>query len=260
MMTDARVMLGSMALVAARLVPIALMAPLFGGMLVPRPVRVLMGLAMSAVIVSASVGLSGPGMQVAALESLESDMLVLIAAKEVLVGALLGFIASLPLLAARSAGALMSTARDEPGGAASLAMPSTLLALWVFFTIDGHLLMIRALGASYQALPLLPPSGLAPAALPGLADAVITGTARVIAAAVALATPLLVARFLADVAVGVIARAAPRFPLPLVAVPVRALATLAVLVTAIGVMAVALAGETRVMLRAMADFLAAWVR
>ena len=102
------------------------------------------------------------------------------------------------------------------------------LAIVTFLTTNGHLTMIRALSASYAQLPI----GL------GHVDrslvSVITGMLGVVfVLGVRLAMPLVLVLLVVEVALGLIARAAPAINLQAVSQPIRIVVGLAVIATLI---------------------------
>jgi flagellar biosynthetic protein FliR len=90
------------------------------------------------------------------------------------------------------------------------------LALVTFFIVNGHHQMIRAMAASYAQLPigLGHIDGSLPAAIMGMLGLVFVVGVR-------LATPLILALLVVEVALGLITRAAPAINLMAVAQPLR---------------------------------------
>lgn len=171
------------------------------------PIQVKLGL-------SAALALSvAPGL---ADQSVPLETIPLIGAtlSQVAVGLLLGFLTMMLISAVQAAGEMI----DMFGGftISSVFDPLTqsqsgvfgrfynLLALTLLFAIGGHLLLIRGLMTSFEAVPL---SGLPLTNLSGL---FIDTFGRFILAAVEIAAPLLAVLFLAEVALGLLSRAAPQ--------------------------------------------------
>lgn len=127
--------------------------------------------------------------------------LALLLVREITAGLALGLVASIPLRAAETAGGLVDEA-SRGGQGRSLGRALLVLAVAVFASLGGPLLWVRALGESYAALPV-------GHAAPGGAPVAIEAVARLIVAAVELASPALAALLAAAVAVGLVARAAP---------------------------------------------------
>jgi flagellar biosynthesis protein FliR len=217
-------------LVAMRLVPSALLLPVLGGPLAPWTAR----LALTA---AAALGLAlvQPPEAVAAAAATPAAGLVALAVKELAVGAVLALVAAAPLVAADVAGRWIGGA---VGGAEATAGPLTsLLAVVVFFGIDGHLIVIGALATSYDAVPLL--GGLDRAAA---ADQVLAAVVALLAAAIALAAPSVVVAGLVEAGVGLAARAGGLGAGAGAAAAVRAAAVIAFVAASATLLAVTLAG------------------
>jgi type III secretory pathway component EscT len=171
-------------LVAARLAPVTLLLPAFGGARVPWWIRV--GLAFLLAALLAPLVITGP----------VADPALLIP-KELAVGVVLALLAAVPFWAAQAAGAISDAAAGTTGRLAEFLL---LFATVVFFAGDGHLLYVRALAASYEAVPLAAPLGNA-------GETVIAATAHLVLAAVGIAAPVMVAVLIANVALALVARA-----------------------------------------------------
>lgn len=78
------------------------------------------------------------------------------------------------------------------------------LAVTILFVIDGHLMLVRGLLASFEAAPL---GGLR---LDSLAAFLVRDVTTFFVAAIQIAFPMLAALFLAEVALGLLSRAAPQ--------------------------------------------------
>ena len=233
------------ALGAARVVPVFVIAPFFGGRLVPAPLRVAVALAFVALVFPAiSAGAPAPS-------GLGPLVLAGLLAKEVVVGALLGFLAAMPFWAAEAAGRLVDDARGADGASAPLGDLALKLAIVIFFVVDGHLLFVRALAASYDAIPVV---GLPPALAGGsLAELAVAATAHLVLAALGLAAPALAALLLADLALGLVNRASPHVPVYVLGMPAKAVLGVLVFLLALTGMVTALRGELGLVLRQLAQ-------
>jgi flagellar biosynthesis protein FliR len=122
-----------------------------------------------------------------------------IALRELAIGAALGVVAALPLVAAAIAGRLADIAAwGRPRGPYEALFG--VLAAAVFVAIDGHVAVVRALVDSHLAVPAL-----------GAAQAgVLASIAALIPAAVRLAVPWLVTAAVVQIAAGASARLAGR--------------------------------------------------
>jgi flagellar biosynthetic protein FliR len=192
---------------AARVAPIFLVAPFFGGQAVPVWVRIVLA-GLFAALLAPAVPAAG--------------VTPLLLVKEAAIGLALAFLASLPLWAAEAAGSLA-----DP----RLGRFALLLGVTVFFVAGGHLAFVRALAASYDAVPV----GALPARVP--ADAVLRATAQLVASAVGLAAPVLAAQIIVFIVLALAGRAAPAYG------AVRALAIPFAFLLSVGAMALAVRGE-----------------
>jgi flagellar biosynthetic protein FliR len=223
-------------LIALRLLPAALTIPVLGGPLAPWPAR----LALTAMAALALALVQPP--EVAALVArAPAALLVALALKELAIGAVLALIAAVPFLAADTAGRWIGTAlggadASAPAGPVgptrTTGLLTSLLAVLVFFGIDGHLVVIEALAGSYQAFPLT--AGLSRAW--AIREALAAAT-TFLAAAVALAAPALVAAALVDLALGLAARTGAPIP---AAAALRSAAVVAFLGASLVLLAVAM--------------------
>ncbi|MCB9564329.1 MAG: flagellar biosynthetic protein FliR [Kofleriaceae bacterium] len=225
------------ALVALRLVPMA-MVPVWGGPLAPWSTRVALA-ALGAV----ALAVLQPPAAAATIATLPAAALVAIGLKELAIGAVLALVVAVPFIAADMAGRLMGGAvggaldgdAAGPGGPTSTGgLLVGLLAVLVFFAVDGHLIVVTALAGSYRVLPLL--GGLDRV---GATHQVLAAVAALFAAGVALAAPALVAAALVEVALGLIGRAWGGAAARLTAL--RGAAVLAFVAAGLWVLAIALA-------------------
>ncbi len=218
------------ALVAMRLLPVALLCPLLGGQLAPPHVR----LAIALCLALALRPLAGP------LPAM-GPLLWAKFAREAAVGLAIGLAAALPFDAARISGRLIDLVR---GTSAEAALPiaghreaatGDLLHQWILCLAlaSGALpSLVRALARSYLLLPL----GAA-----GLEEQGAVALGRLVSLALAtglsIAAPVLALVWATDAALGLIARASPALPLHEVAAPVRILGGAGVLWLSLGLVA-----------------------
>ena len=202
--------------------------PLFGARYAPTHVRV--GLAVFLGIVLAPV---------VPLPATETSLLLTVA-RELAVGVALAMAVSVVVAAAELAGYLagfqagfsIAAAIDPQSGVRNniVATLYGMLALFTFFLIDGHHMVLRALVESYTALPI--GSGAVGSSLVG---AVIAALGLVFRIGLQLAAPVIVALLVVELALGLIARSAPAMNLMVIGFPVRGVAGLAALAVAVGV-------------------------
>jgi flagellar biosynthesis protein FliR len=238
-------MLAALAVAATRTLPLALLVPALGGPRTSRLVRVGLGL-LFAVLVLPAVR---PALSAGPLSSLGPVGFLLLLGRELLVGLTLGFAAGMLFRAAEAAGRLADVLRganeaealspDGGGRSSALADLYLMIAVVVFLELGGLRILAAALARSYEAVPLIAP--LPAAAGLGRAAALLTlVTAKLVESAVGLVAPVLVAMLLADVALGILARAAPQIPMHFAALPARALLGLGTVLIGTGALVAAL--------------------
>ena len=215
------------ALIGARVFSLVALAPFLGAQL-PTSVRLALGWGLAVALWPlAAPAEAGPLLLAALL------------IKEAAVGAAIGFVASLVFGAAYAAGRLAETAGGLPG----LAPAHRLLAVVLFFGIGGHRLVLAAFWRSYQVIPI---ETVPPIATFGPAVALLARlTADLIAVALGLAAPVLAATLLADLLASLVSRFAPEVAGHVMALPLRAVATLGTLAAGTLLLARAMAGQVR---------------
>ena|GEM_PF-2847009 len=210
---------------------VALLLALVGG--VPRLVQA--GLAVSVGLWAAAV--AGANAAVSANATAGAG-LWLIAVRELVIGATIGVVAAVPLLAVATAGRVVARASGLPGDARAggpYGALFTVLAAAVFVGIDGHVAVVEAIARSFADVP----------ALPTIEPRVVAALGGLLPAAVRLAAPWLITAAVVEIAAGVAMRVAGRAAMhtPLAAATPAAL----VMITAslIGTLAVAIAALVR---------------
>jgi len=91
-----------------------------------------------------------------------------------------------------------------------------MVALIVFLTLDGHLFLLQALTSSFL---IMPPGGFF--ARPVLLSEIITLSAQMFIIAAKVAGPILAALFLIELALALMARAAPQMNLLIIGMPIK---------------------------------------
>lgn len=150
---------------------------------------------------------------------------LLLVVREVLLGALLSFVVSIVFAGIKMAGELAGlqmglniSAVVDPGSGESslLGVIQEMLAAFLFVLMDGHYLLLRALGASLREVP---PGGFpALEQLPALVVPLATG---VLLITLQVGAPLVAALFLTDAALGLVARAVPQINVLVVGVQLK---------------------------------------
>jgi flagellar biosynthetic protein FliR len=203
-------------------------SPPFTGRLLPAQVRagVAVGLALAA----------APSLQAAAVP-LEPGPLLSAAVLQAFAGLALGYVIQLVLAALAAAGGLIdmfagfSAAQLFDPMTASVASPFQrfygLLGTTLVFASNGHLLVVRGFLRSFQAAPLTSLS------MDDLLATLSSGLGRFMVSAVEIAGPLLVALFVADIALGLLSKAAPSANVFVLGIPMKVLLTLSISVVAL---------------------------
>lgn len=218
--------------VFSRLGAALMLLPGFGESHVPPRLRLWLALFTSALL-AAALGerLPGPPVDAAALAALIGI--------EVLIGLAIGSILRLTLAALHFAGSLVAlqsglaaAAFFDPSEATAGTVPGALLStlfLVVLFTGDGHHLVLERVVSGYAAVP----PGL-PLDTTDLLDLVVRVSSAALAVGSGIAAPVLLVSFLANVALGALARLVPSLQVLFVALPVQLLLALSALALALG--------------------------
>ncbi|WP_342234455.1 type III secretion system export apparatus subunit SctT [Inquilinus sp. OTU3971] len=195
----------------ARLVALASVLPVFARL-------GLTGILRNAVVIAIALPMvSQVTSELAVLTPLQPGQILVLVAKEAVIGVLLGLLFGLPFWAVEAAGELIDMQRgvngaylldpNASGEASPVGTLFVLVLLALFFAGNGLGVMAEALYTSYALWPvteLLPPfTGETPTLLLGLLD-------QVVRLGLLLAAPLVVVMLLADIALAVIGRMAPQ--------------------------------------------------
>jgi flagellar biosynthesis protein FliR len=196
-------------------------APPFNTRMIPAPAKV--GIAMAlAIPVTPLVARTAPPPEVGPL--------VMAALMQIAVGLSLGFIVQIIFAAVQAAGELIDlfagftiAATYDPFTAANQAVFGRfyqLLAIALLFATGGHLLLVRGLMDSFSAVPSSLP------ALDGSSAELIGALGMFFLSALEIAAPLIGALFLAEVSLGLLAKAAPQMNVLTLGFPIKILLTL----------------------------------
>ncbi|MFC5568967.1 flagellar biosynthetic protein FliR [Lysobacter yangpyeongensis] len=223
---DLFALLGTVLWYALRIGAAVQVLPVLGGRGMPVRARLVVTLAMAGAI--STVLPTPPPMGVDATT-------ILGVLREVSVGLVIGLLLRLAFEAGQLAGEFVSqgmglsfaTMADPLSGASSpvLSQWFYLVFALLFFTLDGHLALVRLLANSYDGLPI-------GAALPdrqALLAAVPTFFSTTLRASVLLALPVTMALLAVNIAFGVLARAASQLNPMAIGLPVSLLVGLALL-------------------------------
>lgn len=200
-----------------RILGFVAVAPVFNNAAVPRRVRLILGLALTAAIAPTIPPL--PPMEPA------SGVGLAILAQQALVGIAMAFVMRVIFAGVGLAGELMSfqmglgfaTLYDPQSTAQTgvVAEVLTLCATMVFLALNGHLVMIAGLAESFRSIPIVPP-GISSGLWLNLAE---TGS-RIFSIGLLLALPVLIALIITNLALAVLSRAAPQLNLMAIGFPI----------------------------------------
>ncbi|MEO0587235.1 MAG: flagellar biosynthetic protein FliR [Planctomycetota bacterium] len=231
-------------LVLFRISGIFLFAPVLGSSTIPRQVKI--GLAVTLAFCAYPALAGGTGQTAAAFGAINAMGLELwrlptLAATELLVGLVIGYLATLPLTAMQIGGQLIDQQMglgiagvynpelEEQSGV--IAEVLFIFALAVFVLAGGHRVMLATLIGSFEHIP--PAAMMNPGELVELVVGLLGVTFEL---AVRVAAPITALLMLLTVGMGFIARTVPQFNILSVGFAIRILAAFVVLVPGIAVM------------------------
>lgn len=215
------------ALIFLRIIAFVIAWPVFGSANVPVPVKILLAVVFTLAVY--------PAVPLTHAQNLSADNnLILLAGRELLVGLILGFLMRAFFFAINVAGQLISITMSL--ASAQLYNPAfdsqtnvveqlqLALATLFFLAINGHHLFLVGLVQSFDLLPI---SVLA------INTAAFTGVVQigqqVLTIGLQMAAPVMVALFLANIAMGILGRAVPQINVLITSLPVTILAGIGVL-------------------------------
>jgi flagellar biosynthetic protein FliR len=194
-----------------------MVAPVFGAVSVPTQARIVLAGAIALLV--------APLIAVPANIALLSAPGVLITVQQIIIGVALGFSLQLVFeavtlggqIVANSMGLSLSFNLDPLSGESTPALGQlyTLLVTLIFLMLNGHIALIRILVAGFRTLPV-GTAGLGPHAL----WAVVEFGSTLFYGALAVALPAITALMVANLAFGVVSRAAPTLNLFATGLPV----------------------------------------
>jgi len=214
--------LAAFVLVMVRTSTWLILVPPFGSRAIPTKVKIGLAAGLSLPVF--------PRLIDQAPQNLDVAPMIAAAALQIVLGLALGFLTYLIFAAVQAAGEMIdlfggftvAPAYDPLGNAQSSTFGRfyQLLMITLLFVTNGHLLLIRGFMASFDAIGFHGP------ALADLSQLFIHQLGMFFVAAVEIAAPLLAALFLAEVALGILARAAPQMNVFMLGFPAKILLTL----------------------------------
>jgi flagellar biosynthesis protein FliR len=191
-------------------------APVFGGHFAPPHVRVGLAMILSFILM--------PVVEVPAVATLAG--LTIVVARELAIGLALALGIRALIAGAELGGHLAGSQLmlsygsviDPQGGVRNTVLATLYgnLTLLTFFLVNGHHALVRALGASYAAIPI--GSGAIDASL---ATSVMRLLGVVFTFGLRLAAPVIVVMLIVEIAAGLISKTAPAINLMVVGTPIR---------------------------------------
>jgi flagellar biosynthetic protein FliR len=106
-----------------------------------------------------------------------------------------------------------------------LSIFTQLITMLMFLQLEIHHWLLRGLASSFEYLPM--GTGILPNAIPEMVQA----AGGIFVIAVQISAPIIVATFLADIAVGFLAKASPQLPVLFLAIPAKSLVGYAVIIS-----------------------------
>lgn len=226
--------LGLLALGMARCLPLVWLVPAFGGATVSPRLRLALGGALSALCLPVLA---------AHMPDVVGLAFALLVLREVLVGAVMGFVCACWFLAAEAAGGVVDALcgldlsvgvpQTSDGRSGAIGSVMLLLAVVVFFEIGGVGHVALAVARSYDAIPISAALS-ADATTGGAAITAIAASGMLIEAALGLSAPVVVALILADFVLGAIGRIAPQVSGHVSGLPLRSLLGIGMLLIGMG--------------------------
>jgi flagellar biosynthetic protein FliR len=245
--TDFSQVLLAYALLLARILPVIIMTPFLGGESVPQELKLGLGVMVGAVLFPAIAA------QVRDVP-ISAVVFVALMLKELFIGLTLTLVVGMVFEAAMSAGTLIDTMSGtnqaqlmvpQMGQNASLfANLNSQMTIVIFLTLGGHHVVIQMLGESLLKIPL----NAFPTFRGGLAtwafyETVMRVFGDLMRIALALASPVLLATFLTDLALGLINRVAPQVQVFFVAMQIKPAVTIVIMLTSIHLILARIVGE-----------------
>jgi flagellar biosynthetic protein FliR len=225
--TNLSLVIFTMALLLARVLPVIILSPFLGGDAVPTEVKMGLGVLLAGVLFPAVADRMGE----VPISALPYIALLL---KELFIGVTLAFIASMVTDAARIAGTVVDTMSGAsmaqvmvPQLQQQVSLFSSLkvqLTVVVFLTLNGHHLIVEALADSLAVVPLTEFPRFSQGSWPFF-ELILRTFGHMLAVGMALAAPAALAAFLTDLALGLINRVAPQVQVFFISMSIKPMVT-----------------------------------
>lgn len=233
------------ALLLTRVLPVIILTPFLGGETVPNEVRIGLGLMIGLVLYPAIIT------QVQNVP-ISAVLFVALMLKELFLGLTMAFTVGLVFDAAQVAGNLVDTLSGTnmaqvmvPQIQQQVSLFSNLqlqLTTVVFLTLGGHHVIIQTFGESLTLIPLDQYPRFSHGTWPFF-EAVLRMFGDLLRISIALASPVLLATFLTDLALGMINRVAPQVQVYFVSMQIKPAVTILIMFTSIHLVLDRMVGE-----------------
>jgi flagellar biosynthetic protein FliR len=205
-------------LALTRILAIIIQIPVLGGQMIPAQVRIAFGIGLTIILIP---------WQPLPADAVELGLLPFAfqITREVLIGTLAGFAASLTFGVITIAGETMDIGSgfgssrifnpSMEGSGSSYSQVFIMVAMLMFLLVNGHHAFLAALAHTFELSPLLG------AAIPGSAENLVRLTAQLIAAGIQMALPVFFALLITDLTLGLLARVAPQVQVFFLGLPLK---------------------------------------
>jgi flagellar biosynthetic protein FliR len=231
MLTELTAKIDIFLIVLARVSGIFVAAPLFSNRAVPRQVKIGLTFIIALIIYTARLPETG---------RLPSGLTAytLLLAGELIIGLVIGFVAQLVFAAVMLAGQMIDFQMGfsivnviDPLNLTQVPLVGSfknILALLVFLTTNGHHYLLDALYRSFDMIPLFGFQGRTT-----MVEAILDMFGTMFVTGIKIAIPVVGAIFVAEVAMGIIARTVPQMNVFIVGIPAKIFVGLAVMIMVI---------------------------
>ena len=248
---DFTVVMMTMALLMARILPVLVLTPMLGGETTPTEVKIGIGVTLGLVLFPAL----SARFQYVPISALPFIAIML---KEIFIGLCISFIVDMIFEAATVAGTLIDTMAGTnmaqvmvPQLGQQVSLFSSLqlqLTVTLFLTLNGHHLVIEAFADSLQSIPLDQFPKFSQGVWPFF-ELILRVAGDMIKVSVALAAPVMLAAFMTDLALGLINRAAPQVQVFFISMQIKPMASVLVMLATFHLVLARMVGEFSTMLQ-----------
>jgi flagellar biosynthetic protein FliR len=239
------------ALLMARVLPVILLTPFLGGETTPNEVKLGLGVMIGLVLYPVLLT-QVPSIQINAF------YFIALMFKELFIGLCLSFVVGMVFDAANAAGTLVDAMSGTNQAQLMVPQIATQTSLFgklqlqmttvLFLSLGGHHLVFNAFADSLAQVPLGEFPRMSHGTW-GFFEAILRIFGDMVRIALALASPVLLATFLVDLALGMINRVAPQVQVFFVAMQIKPVVTVLIMVTAIHLILDRIVQEYGVMFR-----------